>query len=77
MYVYIYCYYFIFLFNIFYLINFNYNAQENKLNFFHGARGARRDKYILLVQLKNNQELINYLISITYNIKNIIDVPLG
>ena len=48
------------------LINFNNDAQENKQNLFSGAR---RDKSILLVQLKDNQELINYLTSITDNIK--------
>ena len=48
------------------LMNFNNDAQENKQNLFSGAR---RDKSILLVQLKDNQELINYLISITDNIK--------
>lgn len=48
------------------LINFNNDAQENKQNLFSGAR---RDKSILLVQLKDNQELINYLSSITDNIK--------
>ena len=48
------------------LINFNNDAQENKQNLFSGAR---RDKSILLAQLKDNQQLINYLISITDNIK--------
>lgn len=48
------------------LINFNNDAQENLHNKFSGAR---RDKSILLAQLKDNQPLINYLISITDNIK--------